>query len=156
MNINEKEIEKEVFFYNYKEPLKKYDLGFGYKGVLIYDKTREKVQCHLCGKFFRALNNGHLGKVHSTTAREYKKDIELSPTTALIGEATREKLILRNLDFGRKNLDVRLENLKSAWKKRKKSYEKISLEVRNKRGTCPDQLLDKIKKIQEILGHVPT
>lgn len=150
----------DVIFYGYKEPLRKFDGGFGYMGVLSYSKEKDKVQCHICGRMFRAINNGHLGKVHKTTALEYKLRVGLSPTASLVGEGTRKKLFERPVNPNR------IEELKKVHKKRnahiKKTgndpqiHRKLSLEVKNKRGTCPDQLLDKIDKTIKSFGRVPT
>lgn len=147
--------EEEAFFYGYKEPLKRVDGGFGYYGVLIYNKAKDKVQCHVCGKFFRAINNGHLRYHGFERAREYKEKYGLSVTSVLIGEGTREKLIARTesqpqdlKDRIRKNIflpEVRKKQIESAKKPRLGYY--VSLELRNKRGTCPDQLLDLIRKV---------
>lgn len=53
---------------------------------------------------------------------------------------------------------------RNGWKKSLKnrktnngySQPKISLETKNKRGTCPDQLLDQIKKCKKDLGKAPS
>ena len=148
-----------IMFYGYKEPLRKFEKGFGYKGVLIYSKDKEKIQCHFCGKMFRALNNGHLGKVHGMTAEKYKEEVGLSPISSLVGEATREKL------FARPYNPTHMIELKKAQEKRRQiiketgkdpqSHKKMRLEIHNQRGTCPDQLLDKIEKTIKSFGRVP-
>lgn len=150
-----------IIFYGYKEPLRKFEGGYGYLGVLSYDKSKGKVQCHLCGLLFRMINNGHLGRIHGITAREYKEKTGLSQMTALMGEETREKIITT-----RGHNPNCAEVLKEAQKKRRErlangdkdlqSGFKMSLEVRNKRGTCPDQLLDKISKTIKSYGRVVT
>lgn len=150
---------EDIMFYGYKEPLRKFELGFGYRGVLIYNKKLDKVQCHYCGRMFRMLNNGHL-KTHGLTAKEYKQKTELAPTTALIGEGTRLKLIERpynpnHMEELRKAQEARRERIKNG-KPDKQSGHKLSLERKNERGTCPDQLLDMIDKTVKSYGRVPT
>src|SRR3990167_1694761 len=39
-----------AFYRDYKEPLVPLDRGFGYEGVLLYDISLQKVQCHFCGE----------------------------------------------------------------------------------------------------------
>jgi hypothetical protein len=149
-----------VLFYGYKEPLRKYDGGFGYQGVLSYSKTHDKVQCHMCGKLFRSLNNGHLMQVHGVTAYEYKESTGLSQQTALVGEGARLKLIERGHNPNhmvelKKAQEKRRERIKKGLKDTQ-SGKKMSLEVKNKRGTCPDQLLAIIDRTIKSYGRVPT
>lgn len=149
-----------IIFYGYKEPLTKFEGGFGYKGVLMYHKDKGKVQCHLCGLLFKQLNNGHLGKVHGITASQYKEKTGLSYSTALCGEETREKYINRGWNPNH------MEELKKAQEKRKlyikekgkdpQLHPRMALEKYNERGTCPDQLLDIIDKTVKSYGRVMT
>ena len=147
----------DIFFYGYKEPLKKSEGGYGYQGVLCYNQEKDKVLCHFCGRFFRAINNGHLGKIHGMTAEEYKQKIELSQNSALLGEGTRIKYMERPRSL------EHLKNFKKAIKKRSQLIKqgrwgghKMTLEHKNKKGTCPDQLLDLISKTVKSFGRVPT
>ncbi len=150
----------DIIFYGYKEPLRKFDGGHGYMGVLSYSKTNDKVQCHLCGLLFKSLNNGHLGKVHNITARQYKDKVGLKPSASLVGEGTRKKLMDRGYNPNH------MEELRKVHEKRRaiikktgkdpQSHPKMSLEKKNERGTCPDQLLDKISNTIKSFGRVPT
>lgn len=148
----------EVVFYNYKEPLKPYAEGFGYEGVIIFNKAKDKIQCHLCGKFYRALNNGHLGKIHGMTAGEYKKLLGLRQTAALVGEGTREKLIHRLDTMPQSWFDAKMVFMKKAQRTNPPSKfgHKLRLEHKNLRGTCPNQLLEKIKVLANKLKKAPT
>jgi hypothetical protein len=51
-------------------------------GVLSYDADEDRVQCHLCGGWFRALAPGHLRR-HDTTADEYRVLAGLNPRLPL-------------------------------------------------------------------------
>jgi hypothetical protein len=51
-------------------------------GVLAYDPAEDRVQCHLCGDWFRALAPGHLRR-HDTTADEYRALTGLNPRLPL-------------------------------------------------------------------------
>lgn len=153
--------ENNVIFYGYKPPFRKFKGGFGYEGVLMYSKTDKKVQCHLCGGLFRMLNNGHLGKVHGITARQYKEKVGLSQQTALCGEETREKLLKRghnpnHMEELKKANEMRRKRREEGFPDRQSGF-KLSLEKKNARGTCPDQLLDRIRDaIKKNGGKVPT
>lgn len=151
----------DIIFYGYKPPFRKFKGGFGYEGVLMYSKLDQKVQCHFCGRLFRAINNGHLKKVHNLTAREYKEKVGLSQGSALCGEETRKKLLERGHN------PRHMEELRKAQEKRRErkkkglpdlqSGTKLSLEKKNERGTCPEQLLDRIRDaIKKNGGIIPT
>lgn len=152
----------EVLIQNYKEPLKPVaevlGQGYGYMGTLITDKEKTKLQCHLCGKFFVMLNR-HI-RLHNLQAYEYKKIFHLSPTTALIGEAMRERMsegyLKRQLngDNARKGLEAYWQEVREG--KRPPQKHNRSLEWKNKNGSCPEQLLKKIKVLAEELGRTPS
>lgn len=142
-----------VMLYNYKEPFMRYEGGYGYQGVLLFDAVEEKIQCHLCGEWFAYLPY-HLRREHSTSASEYKEMVGLAKTTALISEKQRALLIERGIE--------RFKNLKAPQKRSEETKKKISESLKNfrrehenKRGTCPEQLIDRLKKKYEELGHTP-
>ena len=45
---------------------------FGLLGVLEFDEDQERIRCHLCGRWFRALAPGHLQRAHGWDHRDYK------------------------------------------------------------------------------------
>lgn len=69
-----------------KNPLTKVKNGFGFYGVLSQTNNREFVQCHICGKWVRKINNAHL-KGHKISYKDYKKKFGLQTTTALIPDS---------------------------------------------------------------------
>lgn len=158
----------EIEFGNYKEPLRKIPEGegFGYLGVLMYSKDKSMIQCHICGKLFRTLPT-HLHHRHKMTVDEYREQYELASGTKLVSEETREMLIKsydknkeKNLlNWHKRHSD---EEYRSIQKRRtiennkKRKGTKIRLETRNKRGNCPDQLIEKIKKLKNKLGRIPS
>lgn len=95
-----------VTLYHYKEPFMKFEGGFGFQGVLLFDGKTDKVQCHLCGNWMDYLPN-HLMREHSMKASAYKDLVGLRQSTALLNEAQREKLIESGLEKRIKNLKVR-------------------------------------------------
>ena len=144
-----------VTLYNYKEPFMRFEKGFGYLGVLLFDGESDKVQCHYCGQWYEQLGH-HIHNHHGITASEYKAEVGLLQTTALIGEKFRAKLIASALD-------KRMANLRPGRAKTEAEKEKIratlklnAIELKNQRGTCPEQLIDRLKKKTIELGRTPT
>lgn len=151
-----------VLYEDYKEPLKTVvqakGEGYGYMGTVAMSEDREYIQCHICGDLFRSLS-GHIRLEHKVSMREYKEDYGLSATNVLIGESLRYDLQQQNVNSKRNKGQP--EGLKKHVAKLKAGEVKIhrgdhSLEWRNKRGLCPDQVLEKILDLKEKLGHVPS
>ncbi len=149
-----------VTFYNYKVPLMKYTKGFGFIGALVFDTETDQVQCHICGGWFISLPR-HINFIHHITAKEYKEEVGLLKTTALIGERLRAKLIASGLD-------KRLQNLRQnqAWRKNFKMKEVTKEKIRktlrknvalaehqNLRGVCPEQLIDRLQTLYKEKGN---
>lgn len=128
--------------------------GYGFQGVLMFDGEDDKVQCHLCGEWFEYLPN-HLHREHTTSAGEYKEMVGLSQSTALLGERQRAKLI-------ENGLARRLQNLRPGKKRTQKEKDKIretlkrmTRERQNLTGTCPAQLIERIREAYHRVGHTP-
>lgn len=142
-----------VTLYNYKEPFMRYERGYGYQGVLLFDAETDTVQCHLCGEWFKYLPN-HLHREHAVRAAEYKKEVGLMQTTALIGESQRALLIAKGVE--------RFKNIRPGQKKSEAEKEKIRRtmkvlvrERQNLTGTCPEQLIERMRQTYHRLGRTP-
>jgi hypothetical protein len=72
---------------------------YGDVGIIAYDPIEDKLQCHLCGKWFRGLS-AHVVVAHGWTADEYREEFGLNRNQALICEGTREKLSRINRELG--------------------------------------------------------
>lgn len=152
-----------ILYEDYKEPLRRVNdvkgEGYGYMGTIAMSEDREHLQCHICGDLFTSLRN-HIRYEHQIGILEYKKEFGLSVSTALIGESTRYLLQQRNLNSGRnKGQPKHLQEYAArqrAGEKRKIERGDYSLEWRNKKGLCPDQVLEKIVDLKDKLGHVPS
>lgn len=145
-----------VTLYNYKEPFMKYAGGFGYQGVLLFNGEDDKVQCHLCGEWFEYLPN-HLHIEHMIAASEYKDMVGLRATTALIGEKQRAVLIQKGTERF-KNLRPGTGTRSEATKRKISEGLKRSRgtrEEQNRVGTCPDQLIERIRQTYHKLGRTP-
>lgn len=53
-------------------------LYYGRVGELAYDADEDRVQCHLCGEWFRALGGSHLRRTHGWTLIEYRDAFQLA------------------------------------------------------------------------------
>jgi hypothetical protein len=144
-----------VTLYNYKEPFMRFEEGYGYLGVLLFDGKTDKVQCHMCGDWFEYLPN-HLHKEHNMRAREYKEKVGLRQSTALLNEKQRAKLIENGLENRMKNLRPGVAKTDEEKKKISRTLRRSSMEHKNECGTCPLQILDQLVKQHDKLGRVPT
>lgn len=166
----------DVYYYNYKEPFRKFKGGYGFMGALAYSKDKEKIQCHFCGEFFSAIRVSHINscegvkkyeKKNNTlieTMEDYKKAVGLNLSAVMVGEATRERLVKNAMTPSMKAKRAKLLSKEEMEKRKKELIEnnkkrrgnKMSLEYKNKKGTCPDQLLDRILHCKKEIGHVPS
>lgn len=150
---------------NYKEPLREIQkgAGFGYYGALAVTTDGQYVQCHMCGQLFHNLGP-HLYTKHKITARDYREKFQLAYQTSLTSETERQRMKETTLKWlksmtpaqRKKLLEYQIECAREGRRLRHSAQPKIRLETMNKRGVCPDQLLDKIKEVKEKIGHTPT
>lgn len=150
--------ETEPLLAGYKEPLTKVMEGYGYIGTLTFDKEHQThVQCHICGYFFKGLGH-HIIKTHAMTIRDYKDRFGLMRTTRLTAPYSKLHELGKHLNksLSPEQKAKRLENLRLAWEHRYDVSAAESMEEKNKKGTCPEQLLRKILELSEALDKTPT
>lgn len=150
-----------VVYRNYKEPLTKIKDGWGYYGVIAESENKEYLQCHECGEFVKSLS--HHASKHKMTAVEYKDKYKIGRTISLLSTATRtlrQEIFRDNADKiipkavkGMAKYREDVENGKRPYVMGRKG---IPLEKRNRMGTCPDQLLDRLQKIAITNGEQPS
>ncbi len=145
-----------IYFGNAKEPLMPAGPGeFGYLGVISYNKNKDKIQCHICGKFFRSLGTSAHLKVHNITNDEYKERFGIARTVALVSEGTREK----HLQSFMNRTDEWIKDIKEVGTDEQRAKNSLGkkrrIYTRNKTGHCPLQLLEPIKALAEKLGGTP-
>lgn len=145
-----------VTLYNYKEPFMKYEKGYGMQGVLLFDGETDKVQCHICGKWFINLS-AHIPKEHAMKVAAYKEEVGLSKGTALIGENMRAKLIAAGLDKRLQNLRSRkgIKHTAATIAKIKANHASRTRQYQNKHGTCPEQLIERLIAEYKKQGRTP-
>ena len=151
---------------NYKEPLKpvKRKDGFGYYGALCSTIGGDLVQCHVCGELFKDVGK-HSQLAHGLYAKDYRKEYDLAYKTALCSENERQRRKMKYMKWlnkmsveERKAYQEKMIKASAKGRENLKTTEGYTLraETKNKRGTCPAQLLDKIKEVAEKIGHTPS
>lgn len=149
---------------HYKEPLKEVSKGFGYLGAVTCTIDGTKIQCHVCGGLYKNLAM-HVNRAHRLNVKEYRKKFDLTHQTALISEAERElrknvMLAMRASMPPEKRRELNKKNATNLlkWKKanKYKTFDKLRLETKNMRGSCPDQIAAKIKECALSIGHTPS
>jgi len=77
---------------------------FGQLGELAYDPDEDRVQCHLCGEWFRFLGNSHLRRTHGWTLFEYREAFHLPVNVATCSrELSRRQSAYAHGQIERKN-----------------------------------------------------
>lgn len=151
-------------FSHYKEPLSPVpkSKGHGFYGCLLSTLDRKFIQCHICGKIFKEVSL-HIRAAHKMSVRDYKKTYGLSVNTALISEDVRQERKERTLRWLSTLSETEIAKYKQEARKNSRKWHlgrkfphKESLESKNKKGTCPDQILAKIKEVAQKIGHVPS
>lgn len=68
LNLNE-EIET---LFKATGPFRRVENGHGYYGVVLRDKTKDLIQCHVCGKWFTWLSH-HVRVAHNLPVNDYRE-----------------------------------------------------------------------------------
>lgn len=156
----------DLTLHNYKEPLTPVPDGFGYYGTITSTNDGRYIQCHICGKLYANLG-GHLYAAHKMGARAYKDQFGLKYTSALISEQERMHLKTKSLEWVKTLTEEQKKEFIAKQKEAYQSYGKAKrdrkgqppeekLEQKNEKGSCPDQVLAKIKEVADDLGHTPS
>lgn len=144
---------------DYKEPLREVPNGFGYMGTISYDKSQTYTQCHSCGVFYRFLGK-HVTAAHSLTSDEYKEKYGIDKKSSLLATNTRSNAVEHWASLSDAERTKRLERLREMAKLGNRAKQGLPrqtrLEWHNKRGSCPDQIVDKILALHKKLGKTPT
>lgn len=150
---------KDLIYTNYKEPLTKNVSGFGYLGTIAETKDGSSIQCYECGKLFVKLAT-HIKPAHKMTVREYKDKYQISYSTPLASRQARERqsvVYRENISANtHKKAVAGLAKYRADVKAGKRKHilpkQGSLLERKNKNGTCPDQLIDKLQKLTDANG----
>lgn len=145
-----------AFIGKYQPPFIPTENGHGFFGVLIMDKEKDLVQCHICGEWHEILST-HIWAKHRLKANDYRMKFGLLKDTALINNrirlqrsATMKKLREDYPDKCRRKFKKgnKESGNRAGWKKPQ--------EVKNRYGCCFDQLIYKVKIAEQKLGRTPT
>lgn len=150
--------ETESVMASYKEPLKPVQNGFGYYGTIAYSKDKKYTQCHLCGYFFKNLGK-HVSQIHNKSAQQYRIEMSLPTTLSLSPPETKHKNWERWNNMTDEEKKASIGRMRAGLRGRRqlmKTHRGKSLYHKNLEGRCPDQLLDKILKLQKKLGETPS
>ena len=121
------------------------------------------MQCNICGYICKMLP-GHIYNVHGMRTKQYREKYGLAASTALfsedlrLGNKKRTLAYLKTLTQEQREeyRQAAIARLREGHKHRTKFQPQKSLEQKNIEGTCPDQLLERIKVVKEKLGRVPS
>ena len=141
-----------------REPYMENDIGEGYKGIVLYDKNEDKVQCSECGNWFRKITAGHLKNHGFKTVNDYKDKYGILYKAALQGleisriqseRASENKNFLshmgqRNSEWLRKAQTVLRQRISSRKAHRKAAY-------KNMKGLCDAQIKERLKVVASIV-----
>ena len=130
--------------------------GFGYRGMLLYDSTEDKIMCHFCGLWRNQLNGTHL-RTHDLTAREYKIETGINQTYGLVSIGT---LLLRS-KISKANYKDKKAKIVKGIKKYRKSTKGIKMSklkkgtdmFYNRLGLCEAQLEERLIQLSKKLGR---
>lgn len=149
----------ELTYLHYKEPLLPVKDGYGYFGALAQSKNGNHVQCHICGAMVENLGH-HAYMTHSLKAKEYRVKFRMSLTTPLCSDSFSSKCKTRWLDwYNTLSQEEKLAHRQSMVEAQKVAVRKprqLTLEELNRKGICPDQLIDKIQECAKSLGKTPS
>ena len=125
--------------------------GKSIQGALEYDPATDLVRCHECGEWFKSVGR-HAYLSHGQSAREYKIKHGLNQSSSLIAEDTRVRL-MEAAKPSPEFLDnagrvAPLKHVKQKFIRR--------MEIRNRKGACPAQILARIQRLADIYGRTPT
>lgn len=139
----------------YVPPFEKVKEGYGFMGVIVEDWNSEKLQCHICGKWFENIPT-HLRHAHNITANDYKKNYGLLQSTALKSKRLRirQSEVMQKLR-GKNKANRHSFSKKNSFAGNRKNT-KRAVEGRNKYGVCDLQIMQKVIELKKELGKTPT
>lgn len=140
--------------YKAQAPFMEVARGSGFQGVIMYDDAEDKVQCHICGKYYSLLGK-HVSATHNMTTEDYKIEYGLSLGVALCGtgiSALRSKLGRKLFADGKFQ---RLECRKGVRRKLPRRKPNSSIQTKNKFGLCDMQILARYEVVKKICGRIP-
>lgn len=142
-------------------PIEKLNNGYGYNGVLLRNKVTDTLQCHICGKWFAALNL-HVDRKHKVTCVDYRDTYQLPFNFPLVSRAisrahsdnANRPASLEILAKHRDPLKARIFSPNGNKKRWKYIYHRLGND--NIVGACPEQLRRRYLMVADIVGRDPS
>ena len=148
-----------LVYLHYKEPFKPVEKGHGYVGTLAQTEDGSEVQCHICGNCYYNLGS-HIFNAHGLKAKEYRDKFQLARMTPLCSDKAsaeyKERALKRMAAMTEEERKARIALMVEAQKTAVRKPRTLTTEELNRKGICPDQLLEKIKSCATALGHTPS
>jgi len=163
-NMNERlnglELDENVeTVFKVEPPLTPAKSEFGYIGVLLRDIYEDKLQCHICGKWFSSLSS-HIVQSHDMSAADYRAEFSLPPKFPLIsrelsGKHSKRASSPKNLERLKKNMAKMNKARKRKGGNNCKRYFATEAHA-NKHGLCPKQIESRYLIVADTVGREPT
>lgn len=129
--------------------------GFGYRGVLLYDTKKRKVQCHFCGKWFAGLGK-HVRKHNKISGNAYKDVVGLFRKQSLSSPGLTKKWSRQAKKRFRLRGSHRINKFSAHPSKgRLMQSGAQSFQNMNRFGTCEAQLKARLDDAIKKFGRVP-
>ena len=135
--------------------------GHGFKGILLLDKIEDKIQCHLCGRWFKLLSS-HLKSKHETTNDFYKRQFGLPLSFPLCARSVSQSHSTRALraenlaNLARVADPARATHRSRSRRKQFTKYGKMNAAFLNAHGLCHDQIMRRFLIVTDMVGKEPS
>lgn len=142
-------------------PLKQISDGHGYYGVVLRDKSRDLLQCHICGIWRKGISQ-HVNNAHQMLSREYKKKFGLPMAFPLVSRETSRKMSSQALKEKRLEHLNKVRNLKKLCSIRGRRRSRImkyamnNSAFQNKHGVCEEQIMRRFLVVADAVGKEPS
>ncbi len=125
---------------------------YGFMGVILCDTSSDRVQCHLCGLWFKSIGGRHILLKHDMTHREYKKRFGLYMKEPLMSPGTMGRVKAKRATWR-----GHVINDKDRVKANRVGKNGMSTtQFKNKFGTCEAQLKFRVDEHIKKYGKFPT
>lgn len=154
---------KSLNLYKLHPPFRRLVNGHGYPGVLLERVSDGKIQCHLCGEWFKFLGS-HVYQTHKISAKKYRQKFSLRSKDALcnsvmsgkqrdVAKGSKHLLSARTKRLGIKSIQQNMKTGKRAYAVRKGLN---TLAYVNAIGLCPDQINYRFDVVAALAQRQPT
>ena len=147
--------------YKAVEPFMEVKRGYGYQGILLHDDVNDKIQCHICGKYFDNLGQ-HIWMKHKTKSADYKIEYGLTLRTPLcstkrsnkLRQIAEQRLKEGTLKPAKASDAARMtnRNKKHNYKYRRQGSTML---LKNRNGLCELQIKYRYDIVSDIVKRIP-